>query len=85
MSDARMKIIHEFVTISFPAYFQQHMRRTRHSHILVLILIHNSFNFHKYSFFPLAAVQVNNMQAEFVVFHTLEQFRAVWSHVYLLP
>lgn len=89
-SDARMimmyEIIHGLVAIPLPPYFQQPMRVTRRSHPLALIQIHTSFNFYKYSFFPLAAVQWNKLPAEVVVLPTLDQFRVVVrSHNHLMP
>ena len=63
-ADARMmmhmyKIINGYVAIPLPPYFQQPTRMTRHSHLLALRQIHTSFNFYKYSFFPLTVVQWN--------------------------
>ena len=78
-SDARLvmvcKIINGHIAITLPSYFQQPTRMTRHSHPLALRQIYTSFNFYKYSFYPLAVVLWNRLPTNVVVLPTQEQFR----------
>ena len=69
------KIINGQVAIPLPYYFQQPTRMTSHSHPLALRQIYTSFNFYKYSFYPLAVVQWHKLPIYVVVLSTLEQFQ----------
>ena len=91
-ADARLcklyKIINGLVAVPLPTYFQRTTSRTRHglSHPLVIRQIHTSFNFYKYSFFPLAVWQWNRLPSNVVLLPTRTQFSvAVWSLEHQMP
>ena len=64
-ADARLlmfyKIVHGLVEIPLPTYIQRQIRMTRTTHSYHFIQIQTSSNYYKYSFFPLAIVQWNNL------------------------
>ena len=82
------KIMNGLLAVSLPTYFQQTTSRTRHSqsHPLAIRQIHTSFNFYKYSFFPLAVWQWNRQPSNVVLLPTLTQFSvAVRSFEHQMP
>ncbi|MCW4309234.1 MAG: reverse transcriptase domain-containing protein [Candidatus Thiodiazotropha endolucinida] len=91
-SDARLcmfyKIMNGLVAVPLPPYFQQVTTRTRHgqSHPLAIRQIHTTYNYYKYSFFPLAVWQWNKLPPCVVLLPTLTQFSvAVRSLDHKLP
>ena len=81
--DARLimlyKIVHVYglVEISFTPYIQRQVKMTRNVHPYHLIQIHTSANYYKYSFFPLAIVQWNNLPSSAVLSDALTTFRSI--------
>ena len=79
-ADARLcmlyKIMNGLVAVPLPTYFQRTTSKTRHglSHPFAIRQIHTSFNFYKYSFFPLAVWQWNRLPSNVVLLPTLTQF-----------
>ena len=91
-ADARLcllyKIMNGLVAVPLPTYFQRTTSRTRHdlSRPLAIRQIHTSFNFYKYSFFPLAVWQWNKLPSNVVLLPILTQFSvAVRSLEHQMP
>ena len=79
-ADARLlmfyKIVHGLVEIPLPTYIQRQIRMTRTTHSYHFIQIQTSSNYYKYSFFPLAIVQWNNLPPSAVLLEDLTSFRS---------
>ena len=79
-ADARLltfyKIVHGLVEISLPTYIQRQIRITRTTHSYHFIQIKTTSNHYKYSFFPLAIVQWNNLPHSAVLLEDLTSFRS---------
>ena len=64
-ADARLimfyKIVYGLVAIHLPTHIQRQVRMNRTMHPMHFIQIQTTANYYKYSFFPLAAVQWNNL------------------------
>ena len=70
------KIVHGLVEIPLPTYIQRQTRMTRTTHSYHFIQIQTSSNYYKYSFFPLAIVQWNNLLPSAVLLEDLTSFRS---------
>ena len=79
-ADARLimfyKIVHGLVEIPQPSYIHRQVRMTRTTHPYHFIQIQTSANYYKYSFFPLAIVQWNNLPTSAVLSDDLTTFRS---------
>ena len=89
-ADARLimfyKIVHGLVEIQLPSYIHRQVRMTRTTHPYHFIQIQATANYYKYSFFPLAIVQWNNVPTSAVLSEDLTTFRsAICSLNYIMP
>ena len=79
--DARLiifyKIVYGLVEISLPPYIQRQVRMTRNMHPYHFIQIHTSANYYKYTFFPMAIVQWNDLPSSAVLSDDLTTFRSI--------
>ena len=77
--DARMillyKIIHGYVAIELPTYFERHIKYTRHMHPLVYKQIHTAVSYYQHSFYPASIVLWNRLPSEVVLLEDLDSFR----------
>ena len=89
-ADARLimfyKIVHGLVEIPLPSYIHRQVRMTRTTHLYHFIQIQTTANYYKYSFFPLAIVQWNNLPTSAVLSEDLTTFRsAICSLNHIMP
>ena len=70
------KIVYGFVEIHLPTYIQRQVRMTRTMHPMHFIQIQTTANYYKYSFFPLAVVQWNNLPSQAVPSDDLSFYRS---------
>ena len=78
--DARMimlyKIIHGYVAIQLPSYFERPTRYTRHMHPLAFRQIHTGVKYYQNSFYPASIVLWNRLpSSEVVLLDDLDSFR----------
>ena len=77
--DARLimfyKIVHGYVAIQLPAYFDKPLRYTRHMHTLSFRQIHTAASYYQYSFYPASVVLWNRLPSEVVLLEDLDSFR----------
>ena len=82
-SDARLclfyKIVNGQVAIQMPSYIHHPIRVSRLLHPLAFMQIHTRVDYYKYSFFPLAIVQWNNLPADVAALPTFSTFRLAVS------
>ena len=80
-ADARLimfyKIVYGLVAIPLPTYIKRQVRMTRTMHPMHFIPIQTTANYYKYSFFPLAVVQWNNLLSLAVLSDGLRSFRSI--------
>ena len=62
------KIIHGYVAIEIPPYFEKHQRYTRHMHPLSFRQIHTSATYYQKSFYPATIVLWNRLPADLVLY-----------------
>ena len=79
------KIVHHHVAIPLPEYLVQPARISRRSHPYGYRQISNTKDYYKYSFFPLAVVQWNNLPVHVVQMTALDFFKAAISPPPALP
>ena len=65
------KIVHGLVEIPLPSYIHRKVRMTRTTHPYHFIQIQTTADYYKYSFFPLAIVQWNNLPTSAVLLEDL--------------
>ena len=65
------KIVHGYVAIQLPAYFDKPLRYTRHMHPLSFRQIHTATSYYQYSFYPASVVLWNRLPSEVVVFEDM--------------
>ena len=70
------KIVYGLVAVTLPACILQPNRLTRHMHPLHFIQIPTTASYYKYSFFPLAMVQRNQLPHHIPVLSDLDSFRS---------
>ena len=77
--DARLimfyKIVHGYVAIQLPTYFDKPLRYTRHMHTLSFRQIHTAASYYQYSFYPASVVLWNRLPSEVVLLEDLDSFR----------
>ena len=77
--DARLimfyKIVHGYVAIQLPPYFDKPFRYTRHMHTLSFRQIHTAASYYQYSFYPASVVLWNRLPSEVVLLEDLDSFR----------
>ena len=68
------KIVHGLIVVPMPPYVVHPRVSTRHSksHQLAFIRIHTAVDYYKYSFFPLAIVQLNRLPQSVALLPDLE-------------
>ena len=80
------KIVYNLVAVPLPQYLNHPVRMTRHMHPLHLVQIPATASYYKYSFFPLAIVQWNQLPHHIPVLPDLDSFRsAVRTVSHLMP
>ena len=80
------KIVYNLVAVPLPQYLNHPVRMTRHMHPLHLVQIPATAGYYKYSFFPLAIVQWNQLPHHILVLPDLDSFRsAVRTVSHLMP
>ena len=89
-ADARLimfyKIVHGLAEIPLSSYIHTQTRMTRTTHPCHFIQIQTTANYYKYSFFPLAIVQWNNLPTSAVLSEDLTMFRsAIYSLNHIMP
>ena len=74
-----IKIVHHHVAVPLPEYLVQPARIFRRSHPYGYSQISSTKDYYKYSFFPLAVVQWNNLRVHVVQMTALDSFKAAIS------
>ena len=69
------KIVHGYVAIQLPAFFDKPLRYTRHMHTLSFRQIHTAASYYQYSFNPASVVLWNRLPSEVVLLEDLDSFR----------
>ena len=68
-------IVHGYIAIQHPTYFDKPLRYTRHMHSLSFRQIHTAASFYQYSFYPASVVLLNRLPPEVVLLEDLDSFR----------
>ena len=85
-ADARLIIVHGLFEIPLPSYIHRQTPMTRTTHPYHFIQIQTTASYYKYSFFPLAIVQWNNLPTSAVLSEDLTTFRsAICSLNHIMP
>ena len=76
------KIVHGLVAIPLPTYVILFNRYSRTTHSLAFRQLYARTDYYKYSFFPLAVVQWNNLSASTATLTNLDSFKLAVSQEY---
>ena len=69
------KIVHGYVAIQLPAFFDKPLKYTRHMHPFSFRQIHTAASYYQYSFYPASVVLWNRLPSEVVLLEDLDSFR----------